>query len=156
MDDVAMTDLPMRLLISAVLTSLIVPIVIGGYQDLSCSVAEDRALKEMSRIARSARSVMDGDIGSSLVIQLELEGFGGAGFVKGIIGGPLHGESAYASMMIVFQLNTLGRMTSAPDPPVRMTGPDGTAGLDLAPGKVELVVTHILVEGVHAASFSRS
>lgn len=155
MDELGMVDMPMRLLMAAVLTSLMVPVVLGAYQDMSMSVAEDRALRDMSRIAWAARSVLDGDAGSTVRIQLELDGFGSSEFIEGTIGGPLDGEERWRAYVIVFELEGAGRITSAGDPPLPMTDDNGGSGLYLLPGRTELEVTHVIVDGIHAASFRK-
>lgn len=156
MDEAGVTDIPMRLLIAAVLTSLMVPIVLGAYEDLSCSVAENRALREMDRISGAARSVLDGDIGSSVDLEVDLWGFGLAGFKNGLIGGPLVGERNASAYMIVFDIDLLGKVHTAPDPPIAMTSEGGSVGLTLGEGEAVLTVTHVIIAGVHAASFKRA
>lgn len=153
MDDGGMTDVPMKLLISAVMLSLLVPVVVGSYSDLSCTVAEDRALREMSRITKAARSVIDGDVGSTLVIELEIGGFGNSRFQRGTIGGPMEGEGAASSLTIVFEYGTLGEIRTAPDPPIRMTSEGGSGGFVVLPGTDRIEVTHVVIGGVHAALF---
>jgi hypothetical protein len=156
MDEAGVTDIPMRLLIAAVLTSLMVPIVLGAYEDLSCSVAEHRALREMDRLSGAARSVLDGDIGSSVDLEVDLRGFGLAGFRIGLIGGPLVGERNASAYMIVFDIDLLGRILTSPDPPIAMTSEGGLAGLTLGEGEEVLTVTHVMIGGVHAACFKRA
>jgi hypothetical protein len=156
MDEAGMTDIPMRLMIAAVLTSLMVPIVLGAYEDLSCSVAEHRALKEMDRISGAARSVLDGDVGSSMDLSVDLRGFGLAGFKIGVIGGPLVGERNASAYMIVFDIDLLGKVLTAPDPPIAMTSEGGMVGLTIGEGEETLMVTHVILGGVHAAAFKRA
>jgi len=69
-----MTDIPFRLLISAVLTSLMVPLVISAYDDLSDRTVAGRMESELSRIAQIARAVLDADPGSSLTVTADLRG----------------------------------------------------------------------------------
>ena len=156
MDEAGMADVPMRLLIASVLTSLMVPLLLGAYEDLSCSVAEDRALREMDRISRAARSVLDGDVGSSVEIEVHLEGFGMASFKRGIIGGPIGGVRNATAYMMVFDIDLLGRILTAPDPPIAMTSGGGVGGLSLGEGDEVIVITHVLIGEVHAASFARA
>ena len=155
MDMDGITDIPMRLLIAAVLTSLAVPMVLDAYEDLSCSVANDRALREMDAIADAARAVLDGDVGSSMDIGLELRGWGSATLTSVVIGGAIDPARTSEAYMMVFQIELLGRVSSAPDPPIAMTNADGSGGMVLGEGRTHLTVTHIVIGSVHAASFSR-
>jgi hypothetical protein len=153
MDEAGMTDVPMRLLIAGILTSLMVPIVMGAYQDLSCRVAEDRALAQMERIVRAARSVMDADAGSTIEVRIDVSGFGSAPFQEGTIGGAVGAYPDAGAYSIVIEFSNLGRVSTSPDPPIAMTRGEGGSGLQLREGAMVLVVTHSLIGGMHVASF---
>lgn len=156
MDDSGMTDVPMRLMIAAVLTALMVPLVMGAYEDLSRTVAQDRALAEMARIARAGRAVMDGDVGSCVSLTIDVRGFGSVQLEKGTIGATLMDGPTAEAYTIVFDMGSLGEVSTVPEPLMAMTGPDGSSGLTITEGENHLTVTHVSVGGVHAASFMKA
>lgn len=148
-DDSGAVDMPMRLIIAAVLTSLTLPVLWGAYSDLSDTVTEGSMKRELSRVLRCVDEVMSGGPGSSLELTVDLTGFGTSRVEEVLIGGPLNSTDG-SSFRIEAHVGDMGDLLLALDPPVLMTSSDGQ-GLRLGPGVHGLRIGHESINGHHYA-----
>lgn len=148
--DLGVSEVPMRLLITAVITSLALPVFWGAYEDLSERMTMIAVEEEVSSLLKKIDDVLSGGKGSSLDLILDLDswGFGRLESVK--IGGPGNGTdpSAY---MVRYSIKGLGSSFMSLDPPQKIVSEDGS-GLELQEGSHELRITKVeLVSGEIAA-----
>ena len=134
------SDMPMQLLIGAVILSLSAPLFASAYEDLSENIADQEAGRAVSSLIDTMETVLSGDEGSRLRITIELSGFGSCSFERMFIGGPLdEGSDMY---ILGYELGTGLSRSYSLKPPYPVTSADGR--------------TLILTAGTHTISVERS
>ncbi|MGA1873883.1 MAG: hypothetical protein ACMUHY_09450 [Thermoplasmatota archaeon] len=133
-------EIPMGLLITAVVISISIPMVVSAFSDLSVNMTVMALERELSDLLRIVRAVMEGGAGSSIEIDLDLEEWGSSRMEEVIIGGPVGVGSERC--LVSFRVQGYGRGFLSLDPPVPMTSWEGDEGLELQAGSYRLLVRH--------------
>jgi len=141
-DRQGVSDIPVRLLIAAVLTSLVVPVFWGAYGDLSATITEGSLDSELFDLVSSVQDVMSGGEGSRVEVGLELNGWGNCDIERIEIGGTPGGRSS-DSYLIRYVISGRAEKRMAPQPLTLMTTDEG-APLVLFEGSYVVYVTHVV------------
>ncbi len=151
--DAAM-DMPMNLLITAVITALTIPVFWSAYEDLSDRLVERSIMSEMDRVSRAVNDVMSGGVGSRIELTISIEGWGSSGVDRVEIGGPLEGGDSWESFVIRVYLSGGGDRILAAEPLYQMTSGEGVEGLALQTGEYDVIIVHSILKGRQVASLS--
>lgn len=141
-DRQGVSDIPIRLLIAAVLTSLVVPVFLSAYGDLSATITEGSLDSELFKLVSTVQDVMSGGEGSRVEVKLELYGWGNCEIERIEVGGRPDGGSS-DSYLIRYIINGKAEKRLAPRPLTVMTTEEG-APLILLKGSYVVSVTHVL------------
>ncbi|MFW3147113.1 MAG: hypothetical protein ACMUIE_09920 [Thermoplasmatota archaeon] len=141
-------DLPMRLLITAVLMSLSVPILWGAYQDLSTTMTVSEIEERARELLDTIEILVSGGEGSSVRKEVRLRSYGSSSIEEMRIGSPL-GSDSVEGYAVVYVVSGHGRSILALDPPVRMISDDHGRGMVLHEGISYLELVHVILEGEH-------
>ena len=152
-DEKGVSDIPVRLLIAAVLTSLMVPLVWSAYRDLSATITEGSLGSELQRLVSAVQDVMSGGVGSRVEVRLELKGWGSCSIQRVEVGGSLEGSSA-DRYLVRYAISGCADGRLAPEPLTPMTTKDGSS-LVLNEGTYFVTVTHCSKGSVHMAVLGR-
>lgn len=142
------SEIPMRLLIAAVLMSMAVPIFWGAYQDLSTTMTVSEIGEKAKDILDTVEALVSGGEGSTVRREVHLRSYGSSALEEMLVGSP-PGSDRTESYAVVFEVSGHGRSIVALDPPVRMISDDGGNGLVLHEGRYELELVHVIVQGEH-------
>jgi hypothetical protein len=142
----------MRLLIAAVLTSLVIPVFWGAYDELSENITESSLEKAAYRLLSAVSDVMSGGTGSALEVDIKVEGFGSAEANGLFVGGDVEGNGS-ERYIISFCISGGPKRCLSLRQPVAMASPDGK-GLALGDGHHRLKVVHKEREVLHYAEIS--
>jgi hypothetical protein len=149
-----MSDIPVRLMIAAVLTSIALPVTWGAYSDLSTHMTVSGIEREIRELLFSIEEVVNGGIGSSMEIELELRSWGICTIDKVAIGGTYNstGPDRYS---VRYSIDGGRGSFISLDPPLPMTLASGEGPLELAEGSYMIRVVHGLLEKEHIAYLER-
>jgi hypothetical protein len=132
-------DLPMRLLVVSIVTSIAVPVVWAAYSDLSITMTQSSIEKELRDLFEVVESVMDGGVGTSLKVSMDISNWGSAGLDRVTIGTKMNTSSDPDRYVISYEIRGEGRSFISLDPPVAMLSDDG---IILSNGDHELRLEH--------------
>lgn len=133
-------ELPMGLLIAAVVASMSVPLVMTAFTDLSVKVTVEALEEEIEDLLGMVQAVMDGGNGSVIEVDLDITHFGSSRVDQVDIGGPPGNGSE--RFIVSYEVAGHGRDFMSLDPPRPMVSGDG-GGLELGEGHYELRLRHI-------------
>lgn len=132
-------DIPMRLLITAVIMSISVPLVWSAYTDLSVNNTVASVEREIRDLLEIIEDVMDGGVGSTLETDLEISSWGNARIESVRIGGSLNETFKSDRYMIFYIITGFGRGFMTLDPPIPLLSDEG---IHLSDGSHRLRVSH--------------
>ncbi len=141
--DLGVADMPMLLMVSAIVTAIAVPIFWSAYEDVSAEMVMGEVLEAADMLFRCGSTVLSGGEGSSMEVELDLTGSGSVSVEEFTIGGPASGAR---SLLITFTLSNsdTGHLTHSP--PLRLSGP-----VILHEGQYKLRISHEVMEDIHYA-----
>ncbi len=141
--DLGVADMPMLLMVSAIVTAIAVPIFWSAYEDVSAEMVMGDVLEAADMLFMCGSTVLNGGEGSSMEIELDLTGSGGVSVEEFTIGGPAMGAR---SLLITYTLSNsdTGHLTHSP--PLRLSGP-----IILHGGQYKLRISHEVMEEIHYA-----
>jgi hypothetical protein len=132
-------DIPMRLLITAVVASISIPLVWSAYTDLSLNNTVASVESEIMDLLEIIQDVMDGGVGSTLETEMELSSWGNARINGVRIGSGMNETNSSERYLISYFITGYGRGFVSLDPPIPLYS---QYGIDLTEGKYRLRVTH--------------
>lgn len=138
--NLGISDIPMSILVAAVLTSMTVPAVWSAYQNLSVNMTVDALENEIADMLDMVRAVMDGGVGSVVEVNLEIRHWGSSVVERVEMGGSLNGSSE--RFMVSYIIAGYGKGFLCLDPPVEMISPRYEGGLVLTEGTYTLRLEH--------------
>ncbi len=147
--DLGVADLPMLLMVSAIVTAIAVPIFWSAYEDVSAEMVMGDVLEAADMLFMCSSTVLNGGEGSSMEIELDLTGSGTVSVEEFVIGGPAVGEGFERSLLITFALSNsdTGHLTHSP--PLRLSG--GSGPVILHGGQYKLRISHEVIGDIHYA-----
>ncbi|MBN1390941.1 MAG: hypothetical protein JXA22_09910 [Candidatus Thermoplasmatota archaeon] len=148
--NLGVADLPMGIIIAAVITSVAVPAFWSAYQSLSVNMTLEAIEEEISDMLQMVRAVMDGGVGSNMEMKFEVRHWGSATVERVEIGGPLNGSSE--RFMVSYSITGYGKGFLCLDPPVQMTCTDLGQINVIGDGTYHLKLKHDVIEMVHVCS----
>ncbi|MFO8051716.1 MAG: hypothetical protein R6V01_08475 [Thermoplasmatota archaeon] len=151
--DHGVSDIPMRLIIAAVITSLSLPIFWGAYDSLSENMTLSSVEGEIGELLRVVEDVMSGGTGSTLDAEISFNSWGTSDIEYVKVGGPLENGNA-SSLKIEYSISGVGTSFLSLDPPLRMCSSKG-GSLFLQEGKHQLRVVNRMFDGVPAAEVEK-
>ncbi|MCU0798542.1 MAG: hypothetical protein MUC62_02575 [Candidatus Thermoplasmatota archaeon] len=149
-DREGVSDIPVRLLIAAVLTSLVVPVFWSAYGDLSATITEGALDSELFELVSSVQDVMSGGVGSRVEVSIELKGWGSCDIERIEVGGMADPRSS-ESYLIRYVISGRAERRMAPQPLTVMTT-EGGSTLVLSEGSFVISVTHMMMGTTHMAT----
>jgi hypothetical protein len=135
-------DLPMRLLVAAIVTSVAVPVLWSSYSDLSTTMTERYIEKEIRDMFEVVQEVMDGGYGTRVKFTIELETWGGADLEHFTIGSSSEDPGNKDRYIVSYKIEGYGRGFMSLDPPVALVSLEG---IGLSAGHHELWLEHKLL-----------
>jgi hypothetical protein len=144
--DLGITDLPMRLLLTAIVTSMVIPVVWSAYTDLSISMTRSSIETEVLDLFDDIRTVMDSGVGSSIEVELEIREWGSADIQRFTIGTGINDPIGGDSYLVRFDIGDDGSSFMSLDPPVAMISQEG---IELSSGRTELRLVHEMIGVEH-------
>jgi len=148
--DSGMSDIPVRLMIAAVLTSLAVPAMWGAYGDLSRNMTESEVEGDIMDLLHVVEDVINSGPGSTMEIDIELRSWGTCRLDNVVIGGFLNGSGPDRYLARYALDGEKGGFLSL-DPPLAMTLASGEGSLELSEGNHRIRVVHGMVGSEHVA-----
>lgn len=144
--DLGISDIPMSILIAAVITSITVPAVWSAYQNLSVNMTVDALENEITGMLDMVRAVMDGGVGSVVEVDLDIKHWGSSEVERVEMGGSMNGSSE--RFMVSYTITGYGKGFLCLDPPVQMISSGNEGGLALTEGTYRLRLEHGSVEDI--------
>ncbi len=145
-----MADIPVRLIMAAVLTSIALPVIWGAYSDLSTTMTVSGVEREIQGLLFSVEEVVNGGVGSTMEIELEFRSWGLCSIDKVMIGGDFNDSGPDRYLVRYIIEGGRGSLLSL-DPPLAMTLPSGEGPLELSEGTHRIRVVHGVVGKEHVA-----
>ncbi|MGA1848748.1 MAG: hypothetical protein ACMUHB_05340 [Thermoplasmatota archaeon] len=144
------SDMPVRLIMAAVITSIALPVIWGAYSDLSTTMTVSGIEHEIGELLLSIEEVVNGGVGSTIEIDLEFRSWGLCNIDKVTIGGDLNdtGPDRYLARYSID--GGRGSFLSL-DPPLAMTLASGEGSLELSEGSHRIRLVHGQVGIEHVA-----
>lgn len=143
------SDIPMRLMIAAVITSIAIPAFWSAYDDLSSNITIKDVESDLRAVLRSIDKVMSGGVGSTLEVDMEIDAWGSSNIEEILIGGSLRNGSDPSRYMITYEIRGRGRSILTLDPPVAMGDLENEEGVRLGEGRTVIRLVHGLIEKEH-------
>jgi hypothetical protein len=132
-------DLPMRLLVAAVVTSIAIPVLWSSYSDLSMTMTERSIEREIREMFEVVQEVMDAGYGTRIKLTLKLDTWGASILGSFIIGAAEDDPSDSDRFIVSYRIEGHARGFRALDPPVAMLS---AGGIELSEGYHELWFEH--------------
>ncbi|MEA3559252.1 MAG: hypothetical protein U9R75_08375 [Candidatus Thermoplasmatota archaeon] len=150
--DHGVSDIPMRLLMAAVIMSMSFPVFWGAYDSLSEKMTVSSVERELGNLLEVVDDVMSGGEGSTLDVSISLSSWGSSTLEYVRVGGPSDNNDS-STFKAEYSISGYGRSFLALDPPIRMRTPDGY-DLELQEGDHDLKIVNTIVRGSPVAEIS--
>jgi hypothetical protein len=144
--NLGIADLPMRLLVGAVVMSMMVPLVWSAYSDLSINYTLSSIETEIRDLFGVIEEVMDGGIGTTINHNIEISAWG-VGNIEYLILGALANDTGSSQRYLAsYSVSGYGSGFMSLDPPIPLLSPEG---IRITEGSYELRITHGSLNGEH-------
>ena len=144
--NLGIADLPVRLMIAAVVISLSIPLVWSAYSDLSVNNTVASLEREMADLLEIIDNVMNAGTGSTMDAELRVSSWGTARIESLMIGSTMNDTSSSERFLITYRISGYGSGFMSLDPPIPLLS---DVGIELTEGEHTLRISHGLAEMGH-------
>jgi len=152
--DSGSVDMPMLLLVASVVTALSLPVFYSAYEDLSRTLALDKAQEMRHLVLSTASTVLEAHPGSHMEVDIRLADGRFAAVKEFSICGPPGNASLRDQLTISYRINGGETRSLVNDPLVRLVNTED--GRMILKGSAALRMEHIIDNGTHMVAVHRT
>jgi hypothetical protein len=145
-DNLGMVDVPVKLLIAVIITSMAVPMVWSAYTDLSVTATQNSTESEARELLDVVQTVMDSGVGTTMVHELHLRSWGSSALDSFSIGTGISDIHEVNRYLVSYSIRDLGDGFMSLDPPVAMLSDDGVT---ISDGTYRIMLEHRFHQNEH-------